>query len=340
MLSTRTLDSAKMSISGNEWLQPLYGLVQVYNTMEKSPNKSEKVRILERLLALATYWITSKPPKLTETNQARWKAIEGLANDVAREMDGLGGKMLSGPSNWKSVSNTNRHYWLEKVDPEHRPGYDLSYAFDSWMRSPAKCSFWDFCQANEVLFTAGHQVKQYIDEAEAKKDEVGVKQGIFRWLDPMKDAPLDTSNNKTVFSGKGWAIFVVDMEGRLYCGDHEEGKFHHSTFLAGGAVKAAGELLADRGVIQVVTAKSGHYTPGMEQMIQFLKLFPQIPGSAIIRPDFFDIRDTGEPRFYRVKHFRFEGKKAKSLKRGEVVSAIPTGAMNVKVSAVVGQIAV
>ncbi|MBL8222235.1 MAG: hypothetical protein JNL62_23570, partial [Bryobacterales bacterium] len=107
---------------------------------------------------------------------------------------------------------------------------------------------------------------------------------------------------------------------------------------AGGAVQAAGELAAEQGVIKVATAKSGHYTPGMDHMLKFLKLFPQIPGSAIIRPDFFDIRGTGEPRFYRVKHFRFEGKKAKSLKRAEVVNAIPSWAMSSNVTTLVGKI--
>jgi len=338
MISTRNLDAAKISISENEWLQPLYGLVQVYNSMANSSDKNEKVRVLERLLGYSTYWITSKPPKNTATNMARWKAMEGLANDVAKEMDNLGAKALSGPSNWKSVSNTNRHYWLEKIDSKHRPGFELSMAFENWLSSGGTLSFWDYCRIYSYTYFTGHEVKQYINEADAKKSEVGVKHGVFRTLDPMNDMPFDTQSNKTLFSGKGWAIFVVDMDGRLYCGDHEEGKFHHSTFLAGGAVQSAGELSAEDGVIKVVTAKSGHYTPSMDHMIQFLKLFPQIPGSSIIRPDFFDIRDTGEPRFYRVKHFRFEGKKAKSLKRAEVVSAIPSWAMSSNVTTLVGKI--
>jgi len=338
MISTRNLDAAKVSISQNEWLQPLYGLVQVYNSMDKSPDKHEKVRVLERLLGYSTYWITSKPPKNTPTNLARWKAMESVANDVAMEMDSLGGKMLSGPTNWKSVTNTNRHYWLEKIDSKHRPGFELSAAFQAWLTSGVPFSFWDYCRYYPYGFFTGHEVKQYIDESEAKKHHVAVKHGIFRTMDPMNDLPFDTKGNSTLFSGLGWAIFVVDMDGKLYCGDHVEGKFHHSTFLAGGAVQSAGELAAEAGEIKVVTAKSGHYTPGMEQMTQFLKLFPQIPGSAIIRPDFFDIRDTGEPRFYRVKHFRFEGKKAKSLKRGEVVNAIPSWAMSSNVTTLVGKI--
>ncbi|MFN7938675.1 MAG: hypothetical protein U0R19_35425 [Bryobacteraceae bacterium] len=338
MISTRNLNTAKISSSGNEWLQPLYGLVQVYNSMEKSPDKAEKIRVLERLLGCSTYWITSKRPKNTPTNLARWKAMEGLANDVAKEMDTLGGKMLSGPSNWRAVTDANRHYWLEKMDPRHRPGFELSTAFENWLIRGGALSFWDYCQIYSYSYFTGHEVKQYINAADAKKKEVGVRHGIFRTLDPMNDTPFDTSGNKTLFSGIGWAIFVVDMEGRLYCGDHEEGKFHHSTFLAGGAVQAAGELVAENGEIKVVTAKSGHYTPGVDQMLQFLKCFPQVSGSAIIRPDFFDIRDTGEPRFYRVKQFRFEGKKAKSLKRGEVVKEIPTWAQVGNASTIIGKI--
>lgn len=135
-----------------------------------------------------------------------------------------------GPSNWRPVSNTNRHYWLEKIDSKHRPGFELSMAFETWLSSGVTHSFWDFRRIYSYTYFTGHEVKQYIevklyiDEAEAKKSGVGVRHGVFRTLDPMNDMPFDTRGNKTLISGTGWANFVVDMDGRLHRGDHEEGK--------------------------------------------------------------------------------------------------------------------
>ena len=42
------------------------------------------------------------------------------------------------------------------------------------------------------------------------------------------------------------------------------GRFHHSSFLRGGAVVAAGGLSARHGRLQMLTADSGHYWPREE----------------------------------------------------------------------------
>ncbi|KAL0299059.1 UNVERIFIED_CONTAM: IQ domain-containing protein IQM3 [Sesamum radiatum] len=58
---------------------------------------------------------------------------------------------------------------------------------------------------------------------------------------------LDTNEEVT---GSKW-IFVMSTSGKLYAGEKKKGRFHHSSFLAGGATLAAGRLAAERGSLKV-----------------------------------------------------------------------------------------
>jgi hypothetical protein len=55
---------------------------------------------------------------------------------------------------------------------------------------------------------------------------------------------LDTSVMKSITTGAGWGIFVVDMNMDFYVNAHEKDRFHHSSFLAGEPVLSAGEVCA------------------------------------------------------------------------------------------------
>ena len=100
------------------------------------------------------------------------------------------------------------------------------------------------------------------------------------------------------------------------------GVFHHSTFLSGSAVMAAGELVVQQGVVKCITAKSGHYTPSVENMRTFVRNFPDISGQAVIIPDF---ASNPLPAF-RVSEFRFGGNTPKGLKRADVRTTLPAWA--------------
>ncbi len=82
---------------------------------------------------------------------------------------------------------------------------------------------------------------------------------------------FDTSKCETAHSGRGWAIYVVSPRGQWFAGSHRVGAFHHSTFLGGRPVLSAGEMQVSKGVVTLLTAKSGHYQPTMEQFVNGLK---------------------------------------------------------------------
>jgi hypothetical protein len=69
-------------------------------------------------------------------------------------------------------------------------------------------------------------------------------------------------------------IYVLDTAKRLFVHAKYRGKFHHSSFLQGGAVLSAGGIVVERGRIMKLTADSGHYRPNFESFmftVQLLK---------------------------------------------------------------------
>jgi hypothetical protein len=319
MITTGLLLTAKLDTTKNETLKTVYDLVGLYNG-GNLPNNIEKINVLERILVGAGDWLTSHRPKATGKNVARWNALDDLASQVALEGSKLGAKFLSGPTNWKNiepVAMKNKSYWLEYLAPQHGAGYVLSGSFKTWRDGPGPDdqSFWEYLNINPPY--AATMVKYYGNTPKAEKRRLVFKAGKLHKV--SDDSLFDTQALSTHFSGFGWAIFVVSPDGKLYAHKHKVGIFHHSTFLSGSAVMAAGELVVEQGVIKCITAKSGHYLPSADNMRAFVRHFPEIPGQAVIIPNF-----AGNPLpAFRVSEFRFGGNAPKGLKRAQVQATLP-----------------
>ena len=117
-----------------------------------------------------------------------------------------------------------------------------------------------------------YKVKYIRDESEREEFELKggapIKQGK-----PPNERVYDTSGDFSVFSGMGWAIYVMAPDGKIYAHTHKISRFHHSSFLAGGDVAGAGEIKVNNGRLTGITNKSGHYRPGPEYLVQVLKEF-------------------------------------------------------------------
>jgi hypothetical protein len=328
MLSTKALIDAKMDTSGNELLKSIYEGVVFFNSGGVA--KNDQGDYLERLLVGVGTWLTSHPPKTTQTNTKRWEAMEDLADQIAEEMRRLGLRTLAGPSDWKkigehkgtgSVHNVHRSYWLEMLSPQHGVGFQLSPKFKDWKQNglPGQ-SFWDYVQMNPPY---GARYVQYYDAvaAEAYRMEFRADGKLCRVHDGSE---YDTTGLETCASGDGWAIFVLSPEGKLYSHKHVEGVFHHSSFLSGSAVVAAGEMLVVGGIVRVVNAKSGHYLPLPENMANFVKQMMQLPKDAIILPDF----SANPPPAYRIQEYRFNPKSPATVKRAALEAKLTPTADN------------
>lgn len=156
-------------------------------------------------------------------------------------------------------------YWIEAVTKRHIAesaeyfmeweASDTHYDFETWLRLTYPTN-----QIGSVEYVADNDREQY---------QIDFSDGIA-----MKDGkPFHTETATTDGLGVGAGIFVIDPQGQLYVGSHSRGEFHHSSFLSGAAIQAAGEIRINKeGHITELTNKSGHYRPSKELMLNTLKV--------------------------------------------------------------------
>ncbi|MGZ8414489.1 MAG: hypothetical protein ACXW05_17310 [Gemmatirosa sp.] len=347
-LPTALLTGAGLDASTNATLSRVWTLVQQYNALPTPlppASQAAAVALLDKIMKHAAVYLTSKPPQAAKaTNMARWNALADLATHAAQEASTVGTKLLAGPADFRQIRgdvNLGRHsYWLERVDPEHRPGFQLSNAYEAWLADGSamhgKTSFWDYVDRQGLVMKV-----QFIKEGELDPATGAVLRENYRLnfapdgrATTIDGSPFRTEFMETAHSGVGWAVFVVDLEGRMYANSHTVGYFHHSTFLAGRPVAAAGEVLIDpTGRIRFITAKTGHYKAGIAEMTRMVTLIPELPGDALILPDFTKMAPVAqgglnEAHVYTVADFRTRGTRASYRIRPEVQAVFPGYGLN------------
>lgn len=326
------LTNAGLNTTKNPTLQKLFAEVTQYNVMPAG-NHDQAVRLLDKIMKHAAVYLTSKKPQPGKAkNQLRWTAMTNLATQAAVEASSHNVKLLHTPADFRTIRGAPRHnaqcYWLERIDPLHRPGYVLSEEYESWITQPPapvtpKESFWehlgDHRDADKVMMVEGDDGEgNLLVECYRITFDSGVAKDSL-------DGTFCTKDCATAHSGDGWAVFVCSPEGALYVRTHQAGFFHHSSFLAGKPVAAGGELLVDEaGKIRFVTNKTGHYRAGVDEMRRMLTLVPDIPPDAYILPDYLRMHSARrEALLYRCDQFRLQGTAAPVLKQADVRAAIP-----------------
>ncbi|MFE3028893.1 hypothetical protein [Nocardia tengchongensis] len=100
----------------------------------------------------------------------------------------------------------------------------------------------------------------YLTPAERTPYKLTITNGL---LYDSQGAPFDTTTAHTLWTPQGGrAIFAMDANGDIYSSPHHVlGRFHHSSFLAGAPVAAAGELAAKSGRLHLISDHSTHYRP-------------------------------------------------------------------------------
>jgi hypothetical protein len=174
------------------------------------------------------------------------------------------------------------NYWLEALDPRHRSwGHQFLDIFNQWMHSDTTESFWDWLEKTGKADVEG---VQYLAPDERWKYWIifdSLDKCLYRH-DPKKGArgnkkniPLSkftTRGMSTAHSGRNFAIWVCSPTGVFYSDSHIVSKFHHSSFLGGGRVLAAGEWVVSRGIILLITHKTGHYGASPFNLYNALRL--------------------------------------------------------------------
>ena len=210
-------------------------------------------------------------------------------------------------ANGRPVQPMHPHNYLEVLDPQHRRGQELMYHFMDWERDDRfQGNFWDYLNKldPEQLDELQKFKVTYVDNL-AFRDLfiVNFAGGLMRsCMSPtvqnmiMSNAALDqvkanageklldtTTWNSQSLNGVesvGWGAFVLSPAEVLYVGEHKNAKFHHSSFLCGAPVLAAGMIKVKQGRVVAIHEKNGHYRSQEHHMKSFLALLKRnMPGT-------------------------------------------------------------
>jgi hypothetical protein len=88
-----------------------------------------------------------------------------------------------------------------------------------------------------------------------------------------RDEAFSTTSMRSNWSeaDDGTAMYVMDNTGSIFAGSQKVGRFHHSSFMAGGPVAAAGEMSLNNGTLKYINTFSGHYLPTPDHLTQVLQ---------------------------------------------------------------------
>jgi hypothetical protein len=331
-LVTTQLFSASVP-SAQDTVTAIIQLATAYNVAEKDFYGDEELRVqakrLDAIMAHVGSWLTARRHPADESTCVA--AMEEMCEQCSGELNGLGIRSLG--SRWSDSDTNVRNYWLERLDPKHRPGhalkpYYLDFKAGKQAASQKGDDFWAYADARGVGYevnylkepTAGALRKSEL-KAERAKRLVTIQSGVLHR--EQKVYATVNAAVKTEVMGAGCAMFVWDLKGRIYSDGQILNRFHHSSFRGGGPVKCAGELRTDEGgKLTMLTAKTGHYTTTAKEFKSFLAFLEQ---QHALTEGTCCIPDAGGSQLwpvYRAKQWLQHGNSAPKLDAGATANAL------------------
>ncbi|KAJ6425857.1 hypothetical protein OIU84_026437 [Salix udensis] len=200
-----------------------------------------------------------KNPK-SESAASRWKRVGSHASKVGK-----------GVSKHAESEKLYFEHWIEAIDPRHRYGAFLYMYFKKWSETNSGQPFFYWLDVGD-----GKEVE--VEECPRSK----LQENSIKYLGPKEREQYECiiiegrffhKQSRNLVDTKGKWIFVLSPTRRLYAGQKKRGKFHHSSFLAGGATIAAGTVIIENGNLKFISPMSGHYRPTQEKFESFLSFF-------------------------------------------------------------------
>ena len=156
---------------------------------------------------------------------------------------------------------------LATKDPEPQSArpYDTVSLVERFQGENEGKTLWSARLGRDVHFKT-----KYLDSKERKSYVLYTRAG--RLVD-LQGHNFDSSSGdlRGLSDSTGRAMIAMAQDGTLYAANEQEvGRFHHSSFLAGGPLAFAGEAVIKNGVILSLKNLSGHYLPGVELFAQVL----------------------------------------------------------------------
>ncbi|XP_077235839.1 IQ domain-containing protein IQM3-like [Tasmannia lanceolata] len=196
-----------------------------------------------------------------ETAASRWSRASLNASKV--------GKGISKDMRAKMLAF---QHWIEAIDPRHRYGHNLHFYYDEWCKCNAGQPFFYWLDIGDGRDVDLKECPRSLLRQQCVKYLGPQEREHFEYI-PIEGKIVHKQTGELLDTDKGPAkgkwIFVMSTSKKLYAGQKKKGKFHHSSFLAGGATLAAGRFITENGVLKCIWAYSGHYHPTDENLRSF-----------------------------------------------------------------------
>ncbi|KAF4148073.1 hypothetical protein GN958_ATG02767 [Phytophthora infestans] len=189
---------------------------------------------------------------------------------------------MSGESEHLSCrpSMLHKDFWLEALDEQHRYGFHLRAFHKAWKLETAEEE--DSSSDASFFHWLDHGNGKNVDLPECTQQQLRTTKVEYCNAEQRKSYELKFVSNKedeivrvqyatserivNTDELSKW-IFVIDLSGRMYLGRKRKGRFHHSSFVSGAPILAAGKIIIKNGIIIAVEPHSGHFKPRLENVL-------------------------------------------------------------------------
>jgi hypothetical protein len=144
--------------------------------------------------------------------------------------------------------------------------YETGALVDRFVGEDKGLTLWSARLQTDIRFNT-----VYLGTKARKKYSASLRNGLICGADGQL---FDSSAGdlRGLSNSTGRAMIAMDEYGNLYLANEQEvGRFHHSSFTAGGPLAFAGEAMIKNGVILSIKNLSGHYLPRLELFAPLLE---------------------------------------------------------------------